>query len=426
MKKIPTTYIRTMRLILLSLSVFFSSFVCAQTSSVNTDSEQFSSKQDELFIKAYEKKDLSQYNALLTIFLRKFNSLDSNAKKTFIRYYVNAYYNLACIYSLLNKKAGALENLDKAIKGGYYNYQHILKDKDLDNIRSTQQFKKMAESTREVGDYLYILKKGSKYNLKDNRSIPKFTYQKSDNPNLGALRKAFNLDSIAGNGNELSRILNVMHWIHYLIPHDGNHDNPVAKNALNMIAVCKKEDRGLNCRGLATVLNECYLALGFSSRFVTCLPKDSLNVDPDCHVINAVFAPSLQKWLWIDPTNDAYVMNEKGELLSIEEVRERVITGKPLILNPDANWNRRVSKTNENYLYTYMAKNLYILQSNACNEYDSETYGNNKIISTITLLPLEYFKQKPDKKEYFNKEINTTFINYKTNNPTLFWAKPHL
>ncbi len=79
-----------------------------------------------------------------------------------------------------------------------------------------------------------------------------------------------------------------------------------------MIAVCRKDNRGLNCRGLATVLNECYLAMGFSSRLVFRLPKDSLGVDPDCHVINMVFVPSLKKWIWTDPTNDAYVMNERG------------------------------------------------------------------------------------------------------------------
>jgi len=37
--------------------------------------------------------------------------------------------------------------------------------------------------------------------------------------------------------------------------------------------------------------------------------------------INAVYSNTLNKWLWIDPTNDAYAMNEKGELLSIAEDR---------------------------------------------------------------------------------------------------------
>ena len=112
--------------------------------------------------------------------------------------------------------------------------------------------------------------------LKDNTEIPKFTYQDSSASELKVLRKELNLDSIAGGGNEISKILNLMHWIHDLIPHDGNHENPIVKNAMSLINQCKQEDRGLNCRGLATVLNDCYLAMGIKSRFVTCMPKDSV------------------------------------------------------------------------------------------------------------------------------------------------------
>ena len=96
--------------------------------------------------------------------------------------------------------------------------------------------------------------------------------------------------------------------------------------------------------------------MGYQSHFVTCLPKDT--TDSDCHVINVVYAPSLRKWVWMDPTNDAYVMNEQGTLLGIEEVRARLLDGRPLLLNPDANWNHRQSATKEQYLYSYMAKNL--------------------------------------------------------------------
>jgi hypothetical protein len=85
--------------------------------------------------------------------------------------------------------------------------------------------------------------------------------------------------------------------------------NPAVKNAMSMIAVCKRDNRGLNCRGLATVLNECYLAMGFKSRFVTCLPKDSLNIDPDCHVINAVYSNTLKK-MAMDRPNKRCLCNE--------------------------------------------------------------------------------------------------------------------
>lgn len=276
-----------------------------------------------------------------------------------------------------------------------------------------------------VPSYLETLRKANKYSEKDSRTIPKFTYQSNDNPSLVALRVRFRLDSIAGTGNEVSKILNLMHWIHNLIPHDGNHNNPNVLNAESMIRVCKKEGRGLNCRGLAITLNECYLALGFKSRFVTCLPKDSLGIDSDCHVINIVYSETLKKWLWIDPTNDAYVMNEKGELLSIEEVRERIIDDKPLILNPDANWNHISSTLKEDYLYRYMAKNLYMLECSAESKYDLETEQQGKVISSVRLIPLEYFKQTPDKTEIINKRTGTTYLTYKTNNPKLFWETPN-
>jgi hypothetical protein len=273
-------------------------------------------------------------------------------------------------------------------------------------------------------DTLGTLKKAGKYNFSEKRALPKFTYQSETNPNLVELRKAFNLDSVAGQGNEVSKILNLLHWIHNLVPHDGNHENPVIKNAMSMIAICKRDNRGLNCRGLATVLNECYLAMGIKSRFVTCLPKDSLGIDNDCHVINMVYSTEQKKWLWIDPTFDAYVMNEKGELLSIEEVRERIILNKPLIINPDANWNHKASEEKEYYLYSYMAKNLYKLQCHLNSEYDSETRGLGKTETYMTLLPLEYFKQMPIKSEHEYRENKTTFIYFNTNNPTVFWASP--
>lgn len=270
--------------------------------------------------------------------------------------------------------------------------------------------------------YLDILKNAAKYNNSENRTIPNFTYQTADNLNLMELRKGFNLDSIAGTGNEVSKIINLLHWVHNIIPHDGEHENPTVKNALSLISVCKKESRGLNCRGLATVLNECYLSIGIRSRFITCMPKDS--VFNDCHVINMVYSSELKKWLWIDPTNDAYVMNEKGELLSIQEVRERVINGGTLIVNPDANWNRKSSVLKEEYLYNYMAKNLYRMECPLVSEYDFETWNNGKQVTYIDLLPLDAFNQSPIKTQETNSKTGTTFIRYKTNNPNSFWTKP--
>lgn len=270
--------------------------------------------------------------------------------------------------------------------------------------------------------YLDKLKAASAYNAKDAIQAPKFTYQSAEDPHLKALRKGLNLDSIAGKGTELSQILQLMHWIHDLIPHDGQHGNPEVKNAMSMIGVCKAEKRGLNCRGLAIVLNECYLAMGIPSRFVTCMPKDS--VFDDCHVINMVWSRDLHKWIWIDPTQDAYVMDETGMLLGLEEVRERLIDGRPLILNPDANWNKISTTTKEGYLYNYMAKNLYRFRCPVSSEYDYETDEKGLTLEYIELLPLDGYNQEPKYKERTDMETGVTFKTWRTNNSAIFWAKP--
>jgi transglutaminase-like putative cysteine protease len=284
-----------------------------------------------------------------------------------------------------------------------------------DSIKALTQIK-------YVPGYLDKLKQAEKYSFNDNRQIPKFEYQDKNDPNLVTLRKELKLDSIAGTGSEELKIINLLHWIHNLIPHDGNHENPTVKNAMSMIKECKRDVRGLNCRGLATVLNECYLSLGIKSRFVTCMPKDT--IFDDCHVINMVYLEGRKKWIWIDPTNNAYVMNEKGELLSIQEVRERLVSVKPLILNPDANWNNKSSATKEDYLYNYMAKNLYRIECPLKSEYNFETWEDGKQVTYVELLPLDAYQQKPDKRVQKNEKTGTTFINFKTNNPAIFWQKP--
>ena len=137
-----------------------------------------------------------------------------------------------------------------------------------------------------------------------------------------------------------------------------------------------------------------------------------------------VYSNDLKKWIWIDPTFDAYVMNEKGELLGLAEVRERLINGKTLILNPEANWNKKNSQTKEYYLETYMAKNLYRLETPLVSEYDSETWKSGKEITYVELLPLDGIVQTPQKSEQTNTKTGVKFTHYKTNNPNLFWTEP--
>ena len=292
-----------------------------------------------------------------------------------------------------------------------YDFVILLNGKDSANTRIVWEPSK-----------LEILRNAETYNYSDNRFIPKFTYQSQDNPNLKKIRNDLKLDSIAGNGSELSQIFNLMHWVHNIVKHDGSSNNPTLKNAIDLIKTCKVENRGVNCRMMAIILNECYLSMGIKSRYITCMPKET-EFD-DCHVINMVYSKELERWIWIDPTFDAYVMDEKGNLLGIQEVRERLIKGQALILNADANWNRTSLQTKEHYLEYYMAKNLYRLETPLVSEYNTESWEKGKEIIYVELLPLDGIVQTPQKKEVTNDKTGVKFTNYKTNNPAIFWTKP--
>ncbi|MEZ4800313.1 MAG: hypothetical protein R2809_11180 [Flavobacteriales bacterium] len=141
----------------------------------------------------------------------------------------------------------------------------------------------------------------------------------------------------------------------------------------------------------------------------------------DCHVINTVYLESEKRWIWLDPTFDAYVMDENGQLLGIQEVRERLINGKPLILNPTANWNFQNSQTKEYYLYTYMAKNLYRLECPINSTSDLETPIKGKTLEYVQLLPLDGLNQIPEVDVIKIENSGMTYKTYITNNPNTFW-----
>jgi len=282
---------------------------------------------------------------------------------------MNVVYNLACGYSLLGDRARAVSFLQQALAVGYRDYYHVMEDADLDNVRRDKDFLALLATLKSVGDYGQILRDHAGYAAQPELGLPDFTYQEPTESELQELRRTYRLDEAAGQGDEISRIISLMRWVHKTIRHDGNSSNPDPRNALHILDVCSGGKRGVNCRMLATVLNEVYLAMGFKSRHITCLPKYA--DDPDCHVINIVYAPSLGKWLYMDPSFEAYWRNEQGDLLSIAEVREAIIRGRKIVLDKEANWNGQPSDPAE-YLH-YMSKNLYRFSSPAASEFGYES-----------------------------------------------------
>ena len=372
---------------------------------------KYFTEQSHLVRKAREAKDYNRAEELDWQMIETIRSYPEEIKKKVSPIIGTLYYNIACYRSLTDRKKEAVKAFSEAVKYGWNNYTYSIKDHDLDNIRKEKHFISLMKKIQTEGDYLNILKQAGGYYNKGINFLPQFTYMPPNNRDLVRIRQYFNLDSIAGSGDEINKIKNLLHWVHNIVRHDGRSANPESKNAIDLIETCKKENRGINCRMMAIILNECYLAMGFKARYVICLPKKYVD---DCHVINIVYSNILDKWIWVDPTFNAYVMDEKDNLLGIEEVRKRLIEGSFLKINEEANWNNKKKETKEHYLDYYMTKNLYKLECNLYSGYNIETQKENKPSPrTIVLCPtnsseikeasidatdnVEYFWQSPEK-----------------------------
>ncbi|GHV56343.1 transglutaminase [Bacteroidia bacterium] len=381
----------------------------AQNPSISIEelSEKYNPLQKELRT-CFDNKQFEQGIKVVNEMVQVFDRLPEAGRQQFKQVQATNYYNLACFYSLQNKKKQAIAAFEKCVtEYGYLNYAHAKADTDLDNIRNDKRFKELMAGIQEKSDYKYILQQAGGYVKTDTTGLPHFFYEPATNARLQDVKNYFKLDSVAGPSDEISKIINLMTWVHDNIRHDGSNYALCEFDAIDFYHYYKATGKGINCRGMAITLNECYLAMGFPSRFVICMPKDEN--DPDCHVINCVYSSTLKKWIWMDPSFNAYVKDENGNLLSIEEVRERLINDKPLVLNPDANHNQTEKQTKENYLDSYMAKNLYWIQCPLISKFNPESRYRNNTERYVSLLPSGF--QNTDKK-------------IATSDPAYFWQEP--
>jgi hypothetical protein len=273
------------------------------------------------------------------------------------------------------------------------------------------------ETIRFTNDKLESLREYATFGDTPITGAGPFYYADSSDTLLAQLRIEYNLDSVAGNGDEIERILNLMRWAHAIVRHDGSSTNPQPRNALHIINVCREKDRGVNCRMIATILNEVYLSMGFKARHVTCLPKD--NEDQDCHVTNMVFSELLNKWVYVDPSFNAYFMDEDSTLLGFSEIRKRIITGEPLLLPDGMDWNGQ-PKSHKEYM-RYMTKNTFRFSCPLGSEAGYESKTGDR--AWVTLNPSGF---QPDK----NGLADTTgssgslAVTCYTDNAEAFWSKP--
>ena len=179
--------------------------------------------------------------------------------------------------------------------------------------------------------------------------------------------------------------------------------------SIGMWEYTKNIEPAFNCRLHSILTFELMLAAGLDARYVTCLPKKD---EGECHVMNEVWLPELNKWAMIDTDMDGnYVSDRDGTPLSLREIREHYISGEEMQYHPKFKY--ATSEVNEHY--AYMAKNTYWFSCWERLSYYQEDSGGNKVRMAgryINLVPSGFEGYGIDE-----GEIVTT-------NADAFWAAP--
>ena len=209
----------------------------------------------------------------------------------------------------------------------------------------------------------------------------RFTYD-NHHPKLDELKSTFPIESIAGEGDDLSKAINLLNWVSTHIYHKGDYSGATFPNSLYLLdyAYDKGVDNGVNCVCLAKILAECLLAIGLQARQVFIMPCSPY--DGDNHVVTHVYIQKMNKWIMLDPTLNAYFTNKQGEYLSLLELRNHLANQEPVFFNKevkynDDKWTDESAKAN----IEYFAKNLfYFLMSEASTFGTPDTQGSRYIL----------------------------------------------
>jgi transglutaminase-like putative cysteine protease len=254
-------------------------------------------------------------------------------------------------------------------------------------------------------NYLAVLKASPAYDYAEKENVV-FSYESENSPNLTRLREMYALDKIASANTDFEKAKNLLKWVHDLIPYDGRYPLPAQRDAISLISTAKNSGQGLNCRGLAIILSEALLSVGVKAKFVELIPKD---ISSDSHVVTLAYVSELDQWVFLDPSYEAYFVNESNHYLGISEIRASLINDSVLKVNDEINYNG--GPVDVDYLH-YLSKNLYRFASPEYSAFGIDSSPERKM---VVLNPAG---------NNDGRGLNIFSRNEIIHNPDTFWAKP--
>ena len=153
------------------------------------------------------------------------------------------YYDQACCYALTGQKKLALAALEQSVLLGYKDYNNMVNDNDLISLRKDKKYQALLAQVKDHQP-LSVLKKSAPYAKDAAQQDILFRYQPKESKNLRMVRDYFKLDSVAGQGDELSKIINLLHFAHDNIRHDGGNQAFAELDAIDLYNYYKTTGKG--------------------------------------------------------------------------------------------------------------------------------------------------------------------------------------
>ena len=192
------------------------------------------------------------------------------------------------------------------------------------------------------------------------------------NPKYELLRNQYSLLEVAGNGNCFSKAVNIMRWVHDNVLHfGGGGEVDILKDSISILNYTfgKGQMPGIFCYHMAIVFTECCFAAGLIARTIQCSPFNPHDIDT--HIVSMVYINEMKKWIFFDPTNNAYFTDKNGIALSPLEARK--LLGRDEICIAGS-----MQAKSERYKQ-YMAKNLFYFNFWAINTFGTDLVKNQVI-----------------------------------------------
>lgn len=267
-----------------------------------------------LLPKAFTEYSNKRYENALAYY-KKILELNPSVDQSLIAF---VHFHRALNYAMLNKNDSAIIALNESVNNGFAEVQDLKTITDLNNVRQKSDFQDIIIKAEKN----IIKKKVFNVELWENPGLGFSNIHQFDSvtyPDMVQFRMAYMLDTLkSSDNNQLTHQVRIMNWVHGLWKH-----NPIqtAKNQ-NCLSILEevKQGKTFRCLEYASVLTQTMQSLGYPARIVELCSEGMSYGLAKAHAAAEVWNDELQKWIFVDPQNNA-IWKNGSEYLNAAEVR---------------------------------------------------------------------------------------------------------